>query len=200
MRGQLTADSVDDAAIRARIGADHAEFGRNWCPHTATAAEVYRRLPRRGAARRLRGCWSRPRTRRNFNEIVEPLIGEPVAVPRRLARLLELPQQFLDLPPDAGGASRRRWNERLCRIEPRNGSASGAAADRAGRRRVRGVSRLPAACATPLAARASGAHRASQAAHQVQVPDGMGGYIHVDHLLLTPRGLLVLDTRRVSRD
>jgi len=35
------------------------------------------------------------------------------------------------------------------------------------------------------------------AAHQILVPDGMGGYIHVDHLLLTPRGVLVLDTRRV---
>jgi hypothetical protein len=34
--------------------------------------------------------------------------------------------------------------------------------------------------------------------HQVQVPDGMGGYIHIDHLLLTPRGVLVLDTRRVA--
>ena len=36
------------------------------------------------------------------------------------------------------------------------------------------------------------------AAHQVLVPDGMGGFIHIDHLLLTPRGVLVLDTRRVS--
>jgi hypothetical protein len=35
-------------------------------------------------------------------------------------------------------------------------------------------------------------------AHQVQVPDGMGGFIHIDHLLLTPRGVLVLDTRRVA--
>ena len=35
------------------------------------------------------------------------------------------------------------------------------------------------------------------AVHQVEVPDGMGGYIHVDHLLLTPRGILILDTRRV---
>lgn len=42
-------------------------------------------------------------------------------------------------------------------------------------------------------------HRiAYQAAHQVLVPDGMGGFIHVDHLLLTPRGILVLDTRRVA--
>ncbi|HEX4243325.1 MAG TPA: nuclease-related domain-containing protein [Steroidobacteraceae bacterium] len=39
---------------------------------------------------------------------------------------------------------------------------------------------------------------AFDAVHQVQVPDGMGGFIHVDHLLMTPRGLLVLDTRRVA--
>jgi hypothetical protein len=39
---------------------------------------------------------------------------------------------------------------------------------------------------------------AYESAHQVQVPDGMGGFIHIDHLLLTPRGLLILDTRRVG--
>jgi hypothetical protein len=39
---------------------------------------------------------------------------------------------------------------------------------------------------------------AYEAAHQVLVPDGMGGFIHIDHLLLTPRGVLVLDTRRVA--
>jgi Nuclease-related domain len=38
---------------------------------------------------------------------------------------------------------------------------------------------------------------AVQAVHQVEVPDGMGGFIHVDHLLLTPQGILLLDTRRV---
>jgi hypothetical protein len=36
------------------------------------------------------------------------------------------------------------------------------------------------------------------AAHRVLVPDGMGGFIHIDHVLLTPRGILVLDTRRVA--
>jgi Nuclease-related domain len=39
---------------------------------------------------------------------------------------------------------------------------------------------------------------AFDSAHQVLVPDGMGGFIHIDHLLLTPRGVLVLDTRRVA--
>jgi Nuclease-related domain len=38
---------------------------------------------------------------------------------------------------------------------------------------------------------------AFEAAHQVLVPDGMGGFIHIDHILLTHRGVLVLDTRRV---
>src|ERR1700735_1589439 len=39
---------------------------------------------------------------------------------------------------------------------------------------------------------------ASAAVHQVLVPDGMGGFIHIDHILLTPRGVLILDTRRVA--
>jgi len=38
---------------------------------------------------------------------------------------------------------------------------------------------------------------AFRAVHQVEVPDGMGGFIHIDHMLLTPRGVLILDTRRV---
>jgi Nuclease-related domain len=33
--------------------------------------------------------------------------------------------------------------------------------------------------------------------HHVMVPDGMGGSYHVDHLLLTAHGILVLDMRRV---
>jgi hypothetical protein len=36
-----------------------------------------------------------------------------------------------------------------------------------------------------------------QAVHQVEVPDGMGGFIHIDHLLLTSQGILLLDTRRI---
>ena len=34
-----------------------------------------------------------------FNEIVEPIIGKPVAVPQSLAKLLQLPQHAVDLPP-----------------------------------------------------------------------------------------------------
>ena len=39
---------------------------------------------------------------------------------------------------------------------------------------------------------------ALRAVHQCEVPDGMGGFYHIDHLLLTLQGMLVLDTRRVQ--
>jgi threonine synthase len=73
------------------------QFGREWCPHTATAAEVYRRL---SAQDRLRP-WVLVATAHpaKFNDIVEPIIGKPVEVPPALERLLRLPQHILDLPP-----------------------------------------------------------------------------------------------------
>ncbi len=80
IREQLSADSVDDATIRARIGEDFMQYGREWCPHTATAAEVYSRL---SAAERRDQPWVVVATAHpaKFNEIVEPIIGKPVAVP-----------------------------------------------------------------------------------------------------------------------
>src|SRR5690606_20759361 len=44
LRSQVSAASVDDAQIRATIQRDAQTFSRVWCPHTATAAEVYQRL------------------------------------------------------------------------------------------------------------------------------------------------------------
>jgi threonine synthase len=98
LREQLSADSVDDAAIRHRIAEDFAQYGREWCPHTATAAEVYRRLSER---ERRDHPWVLVATAHpaKFNDIVEPIIGKPVAVPPALERLLRLPQHYLDLPP-----------------------------------------------------------------------------------------------------
>jgi threonine synthase len=94
----LSADSVDDVTIRRRIGEDFMHFGREWCPHTATAAEVYRRLSERD---RRDNPWVVVATAHpaKFNDIVEPIIGKPVSVPPALARLLELPQHSLDLAP-----------------------------------------------------------------------------------------------------
>ncbi|HEX3847905.1 MAG TPA: threonine synthase [Steroidobacteraceae bacterium] len=101
IREHLSADSVDDATIRARIGEDFMRYGREWCPHTATAAEVYARLD---ASERRARPWVIVATAHpaKFNEIVEPIIGKPVIVPESLARLLSLPQQFKDLPPTLG--------------------------------------------------------------------------------------------------
>jgi threonine synthase len=74
------------------------QYGREWCPHTATAAEVYSRL---SAAERRDNPWVVVATAHpaKFNEIVEPLVGKAVAVPASLARLLALPRHFEDLPP-----------------------------------------------------------------------------------------------------
>jgi len=98
MREHLSADSVDDATIRSRIGGDFMQFGREWCPHTATAAEVYDRL---SAEDKREQPWVVVATAHpaKFNEIVEPIIGRPLAVPDSLAHLLRLPEHHLDVPP-----------------------------------------------------------------------------------------------------
>ncbi|MET0282189.1 MAG: threonine synthase [Steroidobacteraceae bacterium] len=94
---QLTAWSIDDAAIRQRIQADHAAYGETWCPHTATGAEVYARL---SPAERAAGHWVLVATAHpaKFREIVEPLVG-PVAVPPNLQRLYDLPSRFTEIDP-----------------------------------------------------------------------------------------------------
>jgi threonine synthase len=98
VREQFRADSVDDATIRVRIGEDFMHYGREWCPHTAAAAEVYSRL---SADERRRHPWVLVATAHpaKFNEVVEPIIGKAIAVPEALSRLLRLPRHFLDLPP-----------------------------------------------------------------------------------------------------
>ncbi len=98
LTGHLSAQSVDDATIRRRIGEDFMRFGREWCPHTATAAEVYQRLSER---ERRDNPWIVVATAHpaKFNDIVEPIIGTAVDVPPALARLLALPQHVQDLPP-----------------------------------------------------------------------------------------------------
>ena len=98
MREQVSAESIDDATIRARIGEDFMQYGREWCPHTATAAEVYARLT---PQERRDHPWVLVATAHpaKFNEVVEPIIGVSIDVPPSLDRLLRLPRHFVDLPP-----------------------------------------------------------------------------------------------------
>jgi len=98
MREHLSAESVDDVTIRSRIGGDFMHFGREWCPHTATAAEVYNRL---SIEDKRDQPWVVVATAHpaKFNEIVEPIIGRPIAVPKSLSDLLRLPEHRADMPP-----------------------------------------------------------------------------------------------------
>jgi threonine synthase len=97
LRGKIAAFAVSDDEIRATIRRDFAEYGQVWCPHTATAAHVYRQLP---AARRT-GRWVLVATAHpaKFNDIVEPLIGAEVPVPPALAKLLTLPSMQTMVEP-----------------------------------------------------------------------------------------------------
>jgi threonine synthase len=97
LAGQVSAQHVSDDAIRARIRADHAAFGEIWCPHTATAAEVYARLPQ---AERAGRNWVIVSTAHpaKFREIVEPLVGK-VPVPENLQKLYDLPSRFDEIDP-----------------------------------------------------------------------------------------------------
>lgn len=97
LQGQIGASSVDDIEIRATIRRDSHELKQVWCPHTATAAKVFRRLLARGA----RGEWVIVSTAHpaKFNDVVEPLIGHTVEIPASLAKLLALPRHEQDLEP-----------------------------------------------------------------------------------------------------
>lgn len=100
IRGQVTAFSVSDAQIRATIERDCAELGQVWCPHTATAAHVYRDLTRDPAQAGKHWVLVATAHPAKFNDIVEPLIGREVPVPRALAALLSLPRQETEMKAD----------------------------------------------------------------------------------------------------
>jgi threonine synthase len=99
LRRHVSATSVNDLDIRARIRTDFEEYGRVWCPHSAIAAEVYARIPRE---RQRRRHWVLVATAHpaKFSEIVEPLIGREVEMPGSLAALLELPNFCTAMEPD----------------------------------------------------------------------------------------------------
>lgn len=94
---KLTAYSVSDDEIRSIIRSDAGSIGRVWCPHTATAAHVYRHL----AQTRSSEHWVIVSTAHpaKFSEIIEPLIGSSIAVPPALDRLFRLPRREQDLRP-----------------------------------------------------------------------------------------------------
>ncbi len=99
MRSALSAVVVDDAATRARVRADFVRYRRIWCPHTAVAAEAYARL---APGQRTRGRWLIVATAHpaKFREIIEPLIGEKVAIPENLSRLFDRASSAIEIEAD----------------------------------------------------------------------------------------------------
>lgn len=98
LRAAFTATAVDDVAIRATIASAFAGSGEVFCPHTATAVKVLDNLRAEGA----KGDWAVVATAHpaKFESVVEPLIGEPVAVPPALQALLQRPAHAEPLAAD----------------------------------------------------------------------------------------------------
>jgi threonine synthase len=96
LRGVVSATSVSDVQIRDRIRKGFETYGQIWCPHTASAAEAYERLP---AEKKKAGRWVIAATAHaaKFREIVEPLIGREVPVPDTLAKLFARPTQCTEI-------------------------------------------------------------------------------------------------------
>jgi threonine synthase len=103
MRAAVSAHTVSDDAIRARIRMGFEEFGQVWCPHTATGADAFERLclARNGAPKR-QGRWVVVGTAHpaKFREIVEPLIGRTIPGPETLTKLFARPTQCSEIEAD----------------------------------------------------------------------------------------------------
>lgn len=98
LREQLLYVSVDDENIRQQIRAVHDRLGIAVCPHTATATFAYESLD---PALRESEDWILVSTAHaaKFENIVEPLIGEELAVPQALADILSRPARMETIEP-----------------------------------------------------------------------------------------------------
>ena len=96
LRKVVSASVVSDSDIRKSIRRGFEMYGQVWCPHTATAAEAYDRLPEE---RKQNGRWVIVSTAHaaKFREIVEPLIGREVPVPDSLAKLFARPAEHTEI-------------------------------------------------------------------------------------------------------
>lgn len=86
--------AVDDEAIRSEIAAGRERWSMTWCPHTATAVHFREKL--------ATDDWVIVATAHpaKFESIVEPLIGEPLEIPRQLGELLARPTRVERIEAD----------------------------------------------------------------------------------------------------
>lgn len=86
--------SVSDVEIAHTIAQDYRCSGRTWCPHTATAVHVRRRLP---SPHWLIVATAHPA---KFDSVVEPLIQRSLSMPPSLAHLFNAASRFEEIEPD----------------------------------------------------------------------------------------------------
>ena len=106
IRKAVTASSVSDERIQARISREHADSGVVLCPHTAAGVDAcHEYLSHSGAPA---GDWILAATAHpaKFETVVEPLIGEGVAPPPQLAELLSRRSSHMEIPPDPAALAR----------------------------------------------------------------------------------------------
>lgn len=93
LKGRLRALSVSDEQIREEIARNFTEFGIPTCPHTATATYAWRQL---SDEERMGKDWIIASTAHaaKFEQIVEPIIGQPVPIPAELDAILSRERRF----------------------------------------------------------------------------------------------------------
>lgn len=96
---QLRAISVSDKQIAEQIAKEHSHNGLAWCPHTATAFNVYRNLSDDERAKHYFIIIATAHASK-FENIVEPLIGRTIDPPAELARSLKWPARFETINSD----------------------------------------------------------------------------------------------------
>ncbi len=98
LRERIGVRSVDDDEIRDEIRRVFAEASLPICPHTATAFFTWRHLADdiRNAHDWILVATAHPA---KFETIVEPLIGETVAIPPELAEILARPKRVTRIEP-----------------------------------------------------------------------------------------------------
>jgi threonine synthase len=97
LSGAVSALSVEDETIEARISAGEQVYGRTFCPHTACAIEMLENERRAGSNEAF--CVVATAHPAKFEDVVEPLIGHAVEPPPALAAMLARPSTSEPLDP-----------------------------------------------------------------------------------------------------
>ena len=99
MLDTLRAVSVTDEQITNQISSEYLDNQILCCPHTATALHVYREFSN-AEKKETHWCIVATAHPSKFEQTVEPIIGEEIAVPERLRALLELDSSFVTIDPE----------------------------------------------------------------------------------------------------